>query len=494
MYIPIDLPPGAVALGTAYQSKGRFRYTDLMRWENGSLRPVGGWRKRSLTATTGVARAALTWVSNEGTAWIGVGTNTNLYAITRGGSVEDITPAGFTPGSENAVIGGGYGTGLYGTGLYGTVRPDATNVIPASSWTLDTFGENLVGVLDEDQKIYEWPPVPATDAGTVANSPLCGAVLTTQENILMALGAYDGATVNPRYIKWSAIQDSTDWTPTATNQARDATLQTQGEIMTGKRVPGGLLILTDEGAFLGNYVGPPFVYVFSRVGSGCGVVSRQAVAVTQANTFWMGRNGFHQYNGFVSDLKCDVQEYVFGDMNVSQISKVSAVLNSDYNEVWWFYPSSSSLECDRYVAFNFVDGIWHFGNLDRTCGTGANGVLQYPLMVGQDGFVYDHEVDDFRDGRSPVARTGPVELGNGDQVIMLKRYIPDEGNVGTVDLRFYRRQWPNGPEEVSGPFDSTSPTDLRLTARQMEIEYVCAPDVPSIIGSFRFEAQPGGKR
>lgn len=494
MFIPVELPPGVIALGTHYQSKGRFRYTDLMRWENGSLRPVGGWRKRSTSPMDGVSRAVLTWVTNNGTAWIGVGTNTNLYAITRSGSVNDITPASFTPGPADASMGGGYGTGLYGTDLYGTVRADSTSVIPAASWTIDTFGENLVGLMDSEGIIYEWEPDPLSVAVPVANAPTAGAIVTTQENILMALGAYDGISLNPRYIKWSAIQDNTDWTPTAVNQARDATLQTQGEIMTAKRVPGGLLVLTDEGAFLGSYVGPPFVYTFARVGSGCGIISRQAVAVTQAVTYWWGPNGFYQYNGFAQPLECDVQEHIFGDINLSQISKISAFLNSDYNEVWWFYPSSSSLELDRYVAFNFLDGIWHFGRLDRTCGTGANGVLQYPLLVGQDGYVYDHEVDSFRDGRTATARTGPVELGNGDQVIMLKRYIPDEGNTGTVDVTFHMKQWPNGAEITAGPFDSTSPTDLRLTARQMEIEYVVAPDIPALVGSFRFDAQAGGKR
>lgn len=494
MFIPIVLPPGVVKLGTDYQSKGRYRYTDLMRWENGSMQPVGGWRLRSDSALDGVSRAILTWATNDNSAWIGVGTNTHLYAITRGGAVDDITPVGFAPGAEDATTGTGYGSGLYGAGLYGTLRADPTNVIPAASWTLDTFGEHLVGVMDEDQIIYEWTLDPMVVAAEVTNSPLCSAIVTTQENILMALGAYDGTVVNPRYIKWSSIQDNTDWTPTATNQARDATLQTQGKIMTAKRVPGGLLVLTDEGAFSGTYVGPPFVYTFQRIGAGCGAVSRQCVAATQSTAYWWGPNGFYQSNGFVTPLECDVQDYVFSDFNPEQISKVSAVLNSDYSEVWWFYPSANSLENNRYVVYNFLDNIWHFGNLDRTCGTGSNGVLPFPLMVGTDGYVYDHEVDDYRDNRSPVARTGPVEIGDGDNVILLSRYIPDEKNVGMVDVSFYLRQWPNGTETTYGPYNSTSPTDLRLTARQMEIEYIVAPNVDARIGNFRFDARPGGRR
>ena len=494
MFFSVDLPPGVVTLGTDYNSKGRYVFSDLMRWNQSVLQPIGGWRTRSDDAVSGMARACLTWADNSGQAWIGIGTNSNLYAMTRSGALSDITPVGFTPGPQDAVAGGGYGTGLYGTGTYGTPRPDSTNIIPPAVWTLDTFGENLVGVMDSESIIYEWTLATMTPAAAVSGAPEAYALVTTQENILMALGADDGTGQNPRYIKWSNIQDNTDWTPTATNQARDAILQTQGRIMCGKRVPGGVLILTDEGAFLGTYVGPPFVYTFQRVGSGCGVVSRQAVAVTQSATFWMGGNGFYQYNGYTSPLPCSVQDYVFSDINVSQIGKVSAVLFSDFNEVWWLYPSGSSIEVDRYVVFNYLENIWYFGEIGRTCGTGSNGVLQYPVMVGTDGLVYDHEVANNKDGRNPILRSSPVEIGQGDQVIMLSRFIPDERNEGDVEVTFRLRQWPNGPEQVSGPYPSTSPSDLRLTARQMEVEYVVGADQDARIGSFRFDAKSGGKR
>jgi len=493
VFITLDLPPGLVALGTDYRAKGRYIYADLMRWSEGVIQPVGGWRTRSDDVVSGMARACLTWADNSGQSWIGIGTNTNLYAMTRSGALSDITPVGFSPGPVNATVGGGYGTGLYGTATYGTPRPDSINIIPAASWTLDTFGENLVGVMDADNKLYQWELNVANPAEEVVEAPECYAVLVTQEGIVMALGADDGSTLNPRYIKWSGLQNITDWTPTATNQSRDALLQTQGRIVTGKRVPGGALILTDEGAFLGTYVGPPFVYTFQRVGAGCGIVSRQAVAVTQNATFWMGRNGFYVFNGYVSDLPCDVKDYIFSRINRGQLSKVSVLLNSDFNEVTWSYPSSNSLEVDSYVTFNYQMGVWYFGALDRTCGTGSNGVLQYPIMIGTDGLTYDHEVGTNRDGRQPYLQSSPVEIGAGDNVIMLKRYIPDERNAGQVQVNFRYRAWPQAPESQV-TIDATTPADFRLTARQIAVEYVGDPDIDFRIGSFRFDAQQGGKR
>lgn len=493
-YITINPMPGFYSLGTDYSSKGRYRTGDLMRWYQSVSQPIGGWRSRSASPVSGIARAALTWGDNSGQAWISVGTNEGLFVQTRGGALSDVTPVGFTQGPENSIAGGGYGSGLYGTGIYGAPRPDSTNILPAASWSLDTFGENLVAVMDTDNKIYEWTLNTANPAVIVANSPDTYALVTTQEGILMALGADDGDGLNPRYIKWSGLQNNTDWTPTATNQSRDQILQTQGRIMLGRRVSDGVLILTDEGAFRASYVGPPFVYTFARVGSGCGTVSRQACAVTQSAAYWMNRNGFFQYNGYVTPIPCEVQDYVFSDINDAQIAKVCAVLNADFNEVWWLYPSSDSLEVNRYVVFNYMDGIWYHGSLDRTCGTGSNGVLQYPIMVGSDGLVFDHEVANSRDDRSPTMRTGPLEIGEGDNVIMLRRFIPDERTAGSVEVNFYARQWPNGPQIKYGPYDATSPADLRITARQLEVEYVGMPNIDFRIGNFRFETQPGGRR
>lgn len=493
-FISLKLAPGFYSLGTDYSSKGRYRTGDLIRWYQGVSQPVGGWRSRSAELLSGVARAALTWADNDAQSWIGIGTHSHLYSMTRGGALHDITPTGFTPGSVDAVAGGGYGTGLYGTSLYGTPRPDSTNIIPASSWSLDTFGENLVAVMDSDMKLYEWTLNTATPAAVITNAPDAMALVTTQEGILMALGADDGTGVNPRYIKWSGLQNNTDWTPTATNLSRDQLLQTQGQIMLGRRVSDGVLILTDEGAFRGSFVGPPFVYTFARVGSGCGTISRQACAVTQSAAYWMGRNGFFQYNGFVQPVPCDVQDYVFSDINDGQMSKVCAVLNADFNEVWWLYPSGDSLEVNRYVVLNYMEGIWYHGSLDRTCGTGSNGTLQYPIMVSSEGVVYDHEVANSRDDRQPTMRTGPLEIGAGDNVILLRRFIPDERNAGSVRVNFYARQWPNGPMIKYGPYDATSPSDLRITARQLEVEYEGDPNIDFRVGDFRFEVQQGGKR
>ena len=114
MFVKIDPPPGVYKNGTEYESAGRFYDASLFRWHQGWKGPIGGWRQRSPSAVTGKGRAAITWKTNENASWIAVGTDSHLYVLSQGGTLSDITPAGYMPGRPDAVTGGGFGAGLFG--------------------------------------------------------------------------------------------------------------------------------------------------------------------------------------------------------------------------------------------------------------------------------------------------------------------------------------------------------------------------------------------
>ena len=59
--IPLKIPPGVYRNGTEYQSAGRWFDANLVRWFENTLRPIGGWRKRSTSQMTGSCRGIITW-------------------------------------------------------------------------------------------------------------------------------------------------------------------------------------------------------------------------------------------------------------------------------------------------------------------------------------------------------------------------------------------------------------------------------------------------
>ena len=100
--LSIAPPPGVVKNGTDLQQANTWSDANLVRWYEGALQPVGGWRARTASAMSGACRALITFVDNSNNRRTVAGTHTNLYFIDEGNTLVDITPTGFTTGSADA--------------------------------------------------------------------------------------------------------------------------------------------------------------------------------------------------------------------------------------------------------------------------------------------------------------------------------------------------------------------------------------------------------
>jgi hypothetical protein len=332
-------------------------------------------------------------------------------------------------------------------------------------------------------------------AGLVAvqNAPTDNlAIVVTEERFVFALGAGG----NPRKVQWCDFESNTVWTPSTTNQAGSQELQTSGQIMLGIRTRGQTLILTDIDAHAARYSGPPYIYNFQRVGTSCGAISRKAASDVDMGVFWMGESGFFRFDGnSVSELGCDVHDYVFGDINLGQKSKIWSVANSKHGEIWWFYCSSGATEIDRYVAFDYKENHWLIGDLSRTSGV-PGGVFPYPILAGHnaDSDLYDHEVGINFDGATTFAETGPMSVGNGDNITKITKLLPDEKTQGDVSVTFKTRFYPNEADATHGPFTPDNPTSVRFSGRQFRMRVEGERLADWRVGTMRVDAVSGGTR
>lgn len=489
--IPLKLQPGLFRNGTEYDQSNRWRDGSLVRWSEGSMRPVGGWSQFTTTAVNAAPRGMHGWRSNDDSNNIAIGTYNKLYYISSSGNLTDITPVGLTAGREDATQNTGYGGGYYNVGTYSTPRQPTSTYLPATTWSLDNWGEYLVGCSVDDGKLYEWQLNVANPAAAIANAPVnCKSLIVTEERFIFALGA-DG---NPRKVSWCDREDNTLWTPAATNEAGDIELQTNGSIQRATRVRGRTLIITDTDAHLATYQGPPYVYGFERVGSACGTEAPNSLVSVDQYAFWMGQKGFFMFDGSVPrELTCEVSDYVFRDINTNQVSKVYGVHNSRYSEIWWFYPSEGSVENDRYVTFDYKDQIWTFGQLARTAAIDT-GILRHPVWTTTDGYLYFHEYGFNHGGLTAFVESGPISLGNGDQVMKVTKLLPDELTQGAVTATFKTRFYPNDTERSYGPYTMDNPTSVRFTGRQIRARFDSTVNNDWRVGTMRIDATGGGGR
>tara|TARA_R110001592_G_scaffold61030_1_gene185874 strand:+ start:1234 stop:2718 length:1485 start_codon:yes stop_codon:yes gene_type:complete len=491
--IPLKLPPGVHRNGTDFESSNRWRDASLVRWHDGTLRPVGGWVTRKASAFAYAPRAMLSYLDNNSDEHLVAGTYEKLYYVNPSQTVYDITPtSGFTSGTLSGAINTGYGGGFYGRTNWGNAPQSSGIYSEATTWSLDTWGEYLLAVSSTDGKLLEWQGNTGVKAQTVSNAPTSNnAMVVSEERFVFCLGAGG----NPRKVAWSDQENNTVWTASATNQAGDFELQTTGQIMCGLRMRGRTLILTDNDAHIATYSGAPFVYGFERVGTACGVASRKGAVAIDEGAFWMGKKGFFSFDGSVaSQISCEVADYVFDDMNQAQKSKVYAIHNSQYGEIWWFYPSANSNENDRYVTLDYKEGHWAIGNISRTAGV-DQGIFTSPIWGDASGNLYNQETGYTHTGSSkPFAESGAISIGNGDSIMKVTQLIPDEGTQGQVQVTFKTRFHPNDTETSHGAVTLTNPTDVRFQGRQVRMKVQGVGNDNWRSGVMRIEVAPGGRR
>lgn len=495
--VPLDIPAGVYRNGTEYESKGRWFDTNLVRWREGRLEPVGGWEQFDSTqsALDGKARGILTWRGNDSGKYMAIGTNTKLYA-SQGGQMYDITPTSFATGREDTIIGYGYGLGIYNTDEYGTERTTSV-ALDATTWSMDNWGEYLVACSTTDGKIYEWQLSFGTAAQVVTNAPDDNVgIIVSNERHLVCLGA-DG---NKRRVQWSDAENNTVWTPSANNLAGDLDLETSGRIRTARRVGNDILIWTDVDCHLMRYLGPPFVYGIERIGVACGVVGPNAVTVSGNTAVWLSESGFWIYDGAIKPLQCDALLDVTDSINRDQQAKVFGGHNSQFGEMWFFYPSSASTENDKYITWNYRLNHWMVGDLARTCWH-DQGTFPDPVALGNDSILYRHETGWTDDGSTRVGQvyaiSGPVELGQGDRFAVVDRLIADDyENLPSLKATIGVKNTPEGSysDTEYNISESDGYIDVRLTARQLRVKLEATRDDGFKFGTIRMNLKQGSRR
>ena len=270
--------------------------------------------------------------------------------------------------------------------------PDTLNIDPGAVISIQSGGgtiptgtyvqyiTGLAGGWDGSTTITVSAPVTLTTS-SVVNFSYSGNTLPTQVlqlvvfstyQFAVALGAspYDPSTptpaFNPMLVRWSDQSVVADWAATTFNQAGDQLLANGSYIVGGVATRQELLIWTDKALYSMQYIGPPLVFSFTTLMDNISIMSPNAMLTVNNSTFWMGVDRFYVYNGTVTPIPCSVRQYVFGNLNFTQSFQVVCGHNEAYGEIWWHYPSASSLSNDSYVIFNYIENSWVFGTMNRT--------------------------------------------------------------------------------------------------------------------------------
>lgn len=340
----------------------------------------------------------------------------------------------------------GWGVDPWGYGGWGSAS-EITSTNQLRLWSQENYGNDLIFNVRAGG-IYYWEENLGANTRGIELSAVSGAqdapVVATQIMVsessgqVIAFGCNPiGSTdIDPLFIRWSQSDSPVIWTPKSTNDAGGQLLSSGSYILTAQKTKQEILIFTDASVYAMRYVGAPFIYTFSLISDNHSCISPGSVTDANGLVFFMDTGGFYIYNGAVQTIECSVLDYVFSDINETQVYKVFAATNSSFSEVTWYYPSANSQEVNRYVTYNYKDNSWYIGSMDRTA-YWQSFIKNFPIAAGKangDSYLYRHEIGYDADGSPLTAyiESASLELDPGQQFMFMSRIIPDFKFKGTT--------------------------------------------------------------
>jgi hypothetical protein len=129
-----------------------------------------------------------------------------------------------------------------------------------------------------------------------------------------------------------------------------------------------------------------FYWRYDIITSQSSILSSQCVIEYDGIYYWVGVDRFLLYNGVVKELKNNFnQNYFFDNLNYAQSQKVWAQKVPRFGEVWWFFPSGDSTECNDCIIYNIREDCWYDAGgaigARRSAGYFSQ-VFHYPIAAG----------------------------------------------------------------------------------------------------------------
>lgn len=432
-------------------------------------------------------------------------------------------------GSEDNYFDYGWGTATWNLSTWGTPRPEGSGGFQLFSrgWQFDAFGEDVVcQLVDGAAYLFDTSAGIGNRATLISGAPTKSkfALISTPDRHFVCFGTEttigDPSSQDPMFVRFSNQEDLNTFAESATNTAGGQRLTDGSRIVSAVRSRGQMLIFTDTSLHGMQYVGPPYTFGFSQLGANCGCIGVHAAVDVNGLAFWMGPQAFYVFDGTVKKLPSTVQDYVFKDFNMVQGTKVYAGVNSQFNEVTWWYPSAASDAIDRFVTYNYLENVWSTGSMARTAWEDI-GTFIYPIgteylpsnnsatistiygLTAGRALVYDQEFGHNANGAAldSYIQSGYFDIGDGDQVMFMKRFIPDFKNqVGDLSVNTLLRLYPAADATNSSldPYTvapNTQKVDTRARGRQIALRIRSnVVDGNWRFGTMRVDIQPDGIR
>jgi hypothetical protein len=249
----------------------------------------------------------------------------------------------------------------YSTGGVRTNR--GSGYTSSADWNSAAWGNQIIATN------YLDAPQSSTGAGfsALSGTPPKGRFVASNVNFVMFADVDDGGSnVYSDMVWWSAIQNPTSWTASIATQAGNVRLlDSPGPITALVAFRDKFICFKKNSIFVGEYVGPPFIFQWRMISNRVGCVAPKSVVECDNALYWIDTAGIFRYDGSsIVNIGVPVFQTILNtityhgslatDYTAVPITKVRATADDNYGVIWFaVYTLSDISNVEHYSMYCF---------------------------------------------------------------------------------------------------------------------------------------------
>jgi hypothetical protein len=221
------------------------------------------------------------------------------------------------------------------------------------------FGKSVI-ICNNAEKLKSWVLGTSTTFAEVAATAPIAKFITVVRDFVVVANTLE--TTQQQYrVRWSAINDETDWVENVNTQSDYQDIPDGGQIMGIRGGEFGLVLL-ERSIHRMTYVGTPFIFQFDNISRNKGCMVSGSVAQYQGITFFLSDDGFYMCDGQnVIPIGAEkVDRFFLSDASEVDFKTMSTAIDPVRKLVIWNYKSVDATR--KLMIYNFQTKKWTYGD------------------------------------------------------------------------------------------------------------------------------------
>ena len=221
------------------------------------------------------------------------------------------------------------------------------------------FGKTVI-TTNNAERLQAWTLGTSTSFADLSATAPIAKFITVVRDFVVCANTLE--TTQQQYrVRWSAINDETDWTENVNTQSDYQDIPDGGQIVGIRGGEFGLVFL-ERAISRMTYVGTPFIFQFDNISRNKGCMVAGSIAQYQGITFFLSDDGFYMCDGqqVIPIGSEKVDRFFIDDASESDYGSMSSAVDPIRKLVIWNYVATDGNR--KLIIYNFATKRWTYAD------------------------------------------------------------------------------------------------------------------------------------